>query len=64
MPIARELSIRGTHIHMLQEGSGPDLLVLPGAGGAGRWRPFQEHFAKAHVDETTGVGRQSRSVSG
>jgi hypothetical protein len=84
MQIARELSIRGTPIHMLQDGSGPDLPVLHGAGGAGRWLPFQEHLAKrtlelmqlfaeevmphfredAHVDETAGVGRQSRSVSG
>ena len=31
---------------MLQEGSGPDLLFLHGAGGAGRWLPFQEHLAK------------------
>jgi pimeloyl-ACP methyl ester carboxylesterase len=46
MPTARELSIRGTPIHMLQEGSGPDLLFLHGAGGAGRWLPFQEHLAE------------------
>jgi hypothetical protein len=63
MPMARELSIRGAPIHMLQEGRGPDLLVRHGARGAGRWRPFQEHLARAHVDETAGVRRQSRSVS-
>jgi pimeloyl-ACP methyl ester carboxylesterase len=49
MPTARELSIRGTRIHMLQEGSGADLLFLHGAGGAGRWLPFQEHLAKRYT---------------
>jgi pimeloyl-ACP methyl ester carboxylesterase len=49
MPTARELSIRGTPIHMLQEGNGPDLLFLHGAGGAGRWLPFQEHLAKRYT---------------
>jgi len=47
MPDARELSIRGTPIHLLREGSGPALLFLHGAGGAGRWLPFQEHLAKS-----------------
>src|SRR5437867_4000400 len=46
MPASRELSIRGTPIHMLQEGRGPALLFLHGAGGAGRWLPFQERLAK------------------
>ena len=47
MPDARELSIRGTPIHLLREGSGPALLFLHGAGGAGRWLPFQERLAKS-----------------
>jgi pimeloyl-ACP methyl ester carboxylesterase len=47
MPAARELAVRGTPIHMLQEGTGPALLFLHGAGGAGRWLPFQERLAKS-----------------
>src|SRR5262249_22054242 len=46
MPDARELSIRGTPIHLLREGSGPALLFLHGAGGAGRWLLFQERLAR------------------
>ena len=46
MPISREVSVRGTPIHLLQEGAGPALLFLHGAGGAGRWLPFQERLAK------------------
>jgi len=47
MPVARELSIRGTPIHLLREGSGAALLFLHGAGGACRWLPFQERLAKS-----------------
>ena len=32
----RELSVRGTPIHLLTAGAGPALLFLHGAGGAGR----------------------------
>jgi pimeloyl-ACP methyl ester carboxylesterase len=46
MPALRELSIRGTPIHMLQDGAGPPLLLLHGAGGAGRWLDFQSQLAK------------------
>lgn len=42
----RELSVRGTPIHMLQDGAGPALLFLHGAGGAGHWLEFQERLAK------------------
>lgn len=42
----RELSVRGTPIHLLQDGAGPALLFLHGAGGAGRWLDFQEALAK------------------
>jgi pimeloyl-ACP methyl ester carboxylesterase len=45
MPASRELSVRGTPIHMIQDGAGPALLFLHGAGGAGRWLPFQERLA-------------------
>src|SRR5207244_11174223 len=41
----RELSVRGTPIHLLTAGAGPPLLFLHGAGGAGRWLPFQERLA-------------------
>ena len=46
MPTATELSIRGTPVQMLQDGSGPPLMFLHGAGGAGRWLAFQERLAK------------------
>ena len=45
MPASRELAVRGTPIHLLRDGTGPALLFLHGAGGAGRWLPFQEHLA-------------------
>jgi len=45
MPVSRELSVRGTPIHLMQDGTGPALLFLHGAGGAGRWLPFQERLA-------------------
>jgi pimeloyl-ACP methyl ester carboxylesterase len=43
----RELSVRGTPVHLLSEGSGAPLLFLHGAGGAGRWLEFQERLAKS-----------------
>src|SRR2546429_7619929 len=43
----RELSGRGTPIHLLTAGAGPALLFLHGAGGAGRWLPFKERLAKS-----------------
>ena len=46
MPVSRELLVRGTPIHLMQEGTGPALLFLHGAGGAGRWLPFQERLAE------------------
>ena len=46
MPTATELSIRGTPVQMLHDGSGPPLVFLHGAGGAGRWLAFQERLAK------------------
>jgi pimeloyl-ACP methyl ester carboxylesterase len=45
-PARRELSVRGTPVHMLSDGSGPPLLFLHGAGAAGRWLEFQECVAK------------------
>jgi pimeloyl-ACP methyl ester carboxylesterase len=47
MPKSRELSIRGTPVQLLQDGTGPALLFLHGAGEAGRWLPFQERLGKA-----------------
>jgi pimeloyl-ACP methyl ester carboxylesterase len=46
MPASHELSVRGTPVQMLQDGSGPPLLFLHGAGGAGRWLAFQERLVK------------------
>ena len=46
MPTPQALSVRGTPVQMLQAGSGPPLLFLHGAGGAGRWLAFQERLAK------------------
>ena len=45
-PARRELSVRGTPVHMLSDGSGPPLLFLHGAGAGGRWLEFQEGLAK------------------
>src|SRR3989441_7153243 len=47
----RELSVRGTPIHLLTAGAGPALLFLHGAGGAGRWLPFQDHLARRFAIE-------------
>ena len=46
MPSSQALSVRGTPVQMLQDGSGPPLVFLHGAGGAGRWLTFQERLAK------------------
>src|SRR5215475_4036335 len=46
MPTAREFVVRGTPVQMLQDGAGPPLLFLHGAGGGGRWLAFQERLAK------------------
>src|SRR5262245_7611876 len=49
MPASQELSVRGTPVQMLQDGSGQPLLFLHGAGGAGRWLAFQERLAKDYT---------------
>ncbi|PWU24762.1 MAG: alpha/beta hydrolase [Candidatus Rokuibacteriota bacterium] len=46
MPVLQPLTVRGTVVHLLRHGSGPPLLYLHGAGGAGRWLPFQERLAQ------------------
>ena len=38
--------MRGTAVHLFEGGAGPALLFLHGAGGAGRWLPFQERLAE------------------
>ena len=48
-PARRELSVRGTPVHMLSDGAGAPLLFLHGAGGGGRWLEFQERLAKAYT---------------
>ena len=42
----RELSVRGTPIHLWQDGAGPPLLFLHGPGAGGRWLEFQERLAE------------------
>jgi pimeloyl-ACP methyl ester carboxylesterase len=42
----RTLTVRDTPIHILSGGSGPPLLFLHGAGGAGRWLTFQDRLAE------------------
>jgi pimeloyl-ACP methyl ester carboxylesterase len=46
MQATREVSVRGTPVRLLHEGTGPALLFLHGAGGGGRWLPFQEQLAR------------------
>ena len=46
MPASRELSVRGTPVQLLQEGTGPALLFLHDAGGAGRWLPSRSVSAR------------------
>src|SRR5712692_8672460 len=42
----RQLTVRGTPVHLLTDGTGPALVYLHGAGGGGRWLPFQERLAR------------------
>jgi pimeloyl-ACP methyl ester carboxylesterase len=44
-PARQTLDVRGTAVDMLGAGAGQELLFLHGAGGAGRWLPFQERLA-------------------
>src|SRR5262249_20384743 len=46
LPVQQPLAVRGTALHIARDGNGPALLYLHGAGGAGRWLPFQEHLAE------------------
>jgi len=48
-PTRTELDVRGTPVHMWTGGSGTDLLFLHGAGGAGRWLPFQARLAERFI---------------
>jgi pimeloyl-ACP methyl ester carboxylesterase len=43
----RELRVRDTPVDFLANGEGAPLLFLHGAGGAGRWLPFQEELARS-----------------
>src|SRR5687767_14935498 len=44
-PAAQFLDVRGVRTHVREAGSGPPLLLLHGAGGAGPWRPYQDMLA-------------------
>ncbi len=48
-PARRDFDVRGTPVQMLVDGAGAPLLFLHGAGGGGRWLPFQERLAKSHA---------------
>jgi pimeloyl-ACP methyl ester carboxylesterase len=45
-PAAQFLDVRGVRMHVREAGSGPPLLLLHGAGGAGPWRPYQDMLAR------------------
>jgi pimeloyl-ACP methyl ester carboxylesterase len=51
MPELRELTVRGTPVRLLSGGAGPQLLFLHGAGGGGRWLPFQDELARRFTVE-------------
>ena len=44
-PVRRTLTVRGTAVEMATAGAGAPLLLLHGAGAAGRWLPFHDHLA-------------------
>jgi pimeloyl-ACP methyl ester carboxylesterase len=53
------LSIRGCNIGLMRGGSGRPMLILHGAGGAGRWLPYMAELAARHdviVPEHPGFG--------
>ena len=45
-PAMRQITVRGTPVHLYSQGAGPALLFLHGAGGAGRWLDFQAALAQ------------------
>lgn len=46
MPERRDLDVRGTPVRLLEDGAGPPLLFLHGAGGGGRWLGWEAALAK------------------
>jgi pimeloyl-ACP methyl ester carboxylesterase len=46
VPERLDRAVRGTAVDLLREGDGSALLFLHGAGGAGRWLPFQAALAR------------------
>ncbi|HEV8641760.1 MAG TPA: alpha/beta fold hydrolase [Methylomirabilota bacterium] len=46
MPSQHRLIVRETPVELLSDGTGPALLFLHGAGGAGRWLPFHAELAR------------------
>jgi pimeloyl-ACP methyl ester carboxylesterase len=45
-PVSQFLEVRGIRTHLRERGSGPPLLMLHGAGGAGPWRPYLDRLAE------------------
>src|SRR4029079_14201870 len=58
-PAQTKLSVRGCSIGLMRGGAGRPLLILHGAGGAGRWLPYMADLAAGHdviVPEHPGFG--------
>src|SRR5215831_7276782 len=58
-PIISTVAIRGCNIKLMRGGSGPPLLFLHGAGGAGAWLPVMQALAEKFdviVPEHPGYG--------
>ena len=58
-PLPTKLAVRGCNIGLMRGGAGRPLLMLHGAGGAGRWLPFMADLAARHdviVPEHPGFG--------
>lgn len=44
----RMVDVHGRRVHLLDAGSGPAIVFLHGAGGAGNWSPFLERLARQY----------------
>jgi pimeloyl-ACP methyl ester carboxylesterase len=58
-PLSANIVVRGCNITLMRGGAGRPLLILHGAGGAGRWLPYMADLAGRHdviVPEHPGFG--------